>query len=85
MAKRSKRIDRKRSKPTPSEEAALKQRRALERAVRLQKTIRRVANELIRVIAKADDAVRAVGRMAVERDLPRDVAAFTRGEVEAEP
>jgi len=48
----------------------LGERRELERSVRLQRTVRRLCRQLEKEITRADDALRAVGRIAVERDMP---------------
>lgn len=63
-------LRRKTKRPTPPahERQARETRATLERAVRQQRRIKQLAGELKRAITRADDALRSVGRVALERD-----------------
>jgi len=51
-----------------TERHARETRASLERTLRLQRKLRRLANELRRLMTKTDDALRHVARVIIERD-----------------
>jgi hypothetical protein len=69
-----------RPKVSATRRQALLERRELERSVRHERKIKHLCGELRRAVVKADDALRAVGRMAVERDMPTASSLRDRAE-----
>jgi hypothetical protein len=70
MAKKKNRSKPRRPPDNPSQRAARAEAQMLARAVRQQKRIRTLSKQLITATAAADDALRHVGRMALEREQP---------------
>ena len=70
-------MPKRKTRPTPkrprkSRERAREQaeRRELERGVRYQRKIVQLCRQLRTLIVKGDDALRMIGRIAIERDVP---------------
>lgn len=70
MSKRKARPTTKRRRNSGEREHEILARRALERSVRYQRKIVQLCRQLRTLIVKADDALRMVGRIAIERDMP---------------
>lgn len=84
MAKKMTRRKTNRPKVSPAQQRALATWRQLESARNLQRKIRRLTGELQRAIIAADDGLRMIGRIAIERDLPHSAVAGD-GDEDQEP
>jgi len=84
MAKKPTKRKTKRPAVSPAVASARETRALLRRAIGLQRDIRRLGRELEKAVIQGDDALRQIGRLAIERDDAIVQQAVRNGDAPAE-